>query len=369
MSFESPIQPRPVQEKPEPVVEKLETGKKVFEFLDRTKFLDVRKSDEQFDEWLQKLFYEDYVNYLTRLNGILREVPIKKREVDGSGVELSAGALFGISYLPPATEQKDGLMRESFEAIKQMPDNEDRALLIYYAIQAIHPYSDGNGRTRRLLHEIISEDGKGLTEERLSELLDHDKQGSSGSGKGRDSFAEKVLDPNSAYDYINREVAREILGEDFLKEHGSIFDAAMAGEGFVPVAVKEKLLQEEVVLAEKILGESEVNNFSFRGLVMAKLLREKGDLQKYPFTLNNPIIDGQRRGITPEDTGKKIFSFEGDKLMEDLTVEDVRRLIEIHKEIKSKFVKTMVDIFANPENHQITNKEGEIVPIKTTFRK
>ena len=367
MSFESFPQPTPPQEKQEPVAEKLETGKKVFEFLDRTKFLDVRKSDEQFDEWLQKLSYEDYTNYLTRLNGILREVPIKKRAVDGSGVEVSFGIMGDISYLPPSAEQKDGLMRESFDALKKIPDNEDRALLEFYALQAIHPYSDGNGRTGRLLHEIISEDGKELTEEKLSELLDHDKDGHAGTGKGRDVFAEKVLDANSAYYYINREVAREILGEDFLNEHGSIYVAAASGVGNLSEAVKQKLSPEEAVLAEKILGEADVKNFSFRGIVLAKLLREKTDLQKYQYESKNPL--DERRGVVAEDVGKKFFSIDGEELMPNLSEEDARRLIEIHKEVKTKFIKSMIDIFANPENHQMKTKEGEDVAIKSVFRK
>lgn len=367
MSFESFPQPTPPQERQEPVEEKLETGKKVFEFLDRTKFLDVRKSDEQFDEWLQKLSYEDYTNYLTRLNGILREVPIKKRTVDGSGVEVSFGIMGDISYLPPAAEQKDGLMRESFDALKQIPDNEDRALLTYYALQAIHPYSDGNGRTGRLLHEIISEDGKELTEEKLSELLDHDKEGHGGTGKGRDVFAEKVLDANSAYYYINREVAKEVLGDNFLQENGSIHVASASGVGFLSEAVKVKLSPEEATLAEKVLGEGDVNNFSFRGIVLSKFLSERTDLQKYQYQVKQPL--DERRGVVPEDVGKKIAGIDAEELMPNLTEDDARRLIEIHKEVKTKFIESMIDIFANPENHKMKTKEGEEVSIKSVFRK
>jgi len=367
MSFESFSQPTPQQEEQEPAEEKLETGKKVFEFLDRTKFLDVRKSDVEFDEWLQKLSYEDYTNYLTRLNGILREVPIKKRVVDGSGVEISFGIMGDISYLPPAAEQKDGLMRESFDALKQIPDNEDRALLTYYALQAIHPYSDGNGRTGRLLHEIISEDGKELTEEKLSELLDHDKEGHDGTGKGRDVFAEKVLDANSAYYYINREVAKEVLGEGFVQENGSIFVAAAVGVGFVSEAVKQKLLPEEGILVEKILGEGDVNHFSFRGVVLAKLIQEKPALEKYLYQATFKL--DERRGVVPDDYGKKPFAIDGDEIMPNLTVDDARRLIEIHNEVKTKFIQSMIDIFANPENHKMKTKEGEDIAIKNVFRK
>lgn len=364
MSFESFPQPTPPQEKQEPVEEKLETGKKVFDFLDRTKFLDVRKSDEQFDEWLQKLSYEDYMNYLTRLNGILREVPIKKRAVDGSGVELSFGIMGDISYLPPATEQKDGLMRESFDALKTIPDNEDRALLTYYALQAIHPYSDGNGRTGRLLHEIISNDGKQLTEEKLSELLDHNKEGHSGTGKGRDVFAEKVLDANSAYYYINREVAKEILGDKFLKEYGEIYYSGTVGVGYVPENIN--ISQQEKELAKKIIGQGDVGNFSFASLSILKLLQENEKLQYCQYEVSRPVFSNK---VVPEDIGKKVLAINDQEFTQGLDEEDTKRLIEIHKEIKTKFIKSMIDIFANPENHKMKTKEGKEVPIKSVFRK
>ena len=364
MSFESLTQPTPPQEKQEPVEEKLETGKKVFEFLDRTKFLDVRKSGEQFNEWLQKLSYENYTNYLTRLNGILREVPIKKRAVDGSGVEISFGIMGDISYLPPAAEQKDGLMRESFDALKQIPDNEDRALLTYYALQAIHPYSDGNGRTGRLLHEIISEDGKELTEEKLSELLDHDKDGHAGTGKGRDVFAEKVLDANSAYYYINREVAKEILGDDFFKEFGKIYYSGYVGIGNVPKDIE--ISPEERALAEKIIGEGDVANFPFRGMAILKLLQENGKLFEYQFIGTRPTGANE---VVPEDVGKQFLGIDNDKFEAELTAEDTKRLIEIHKDIKNRFIRTMIDIFNNPDNHLLKTKDGKDVQIKDVFRR
>ncbi len=362
--MESFPQPTPPQEKQEPVVEKLETGKKVFEFLDRTKFLDMRKSDEQFDEWIQKLSYEDFSNYLTRLNGILREVPIKQRSVDGRGVEVFFGIVGDeISYLPPAAEAKENLMRETFDALKSIPDNEDRALLIYYALQAIHPYSDGNGRTGRLVHEIISEDGKELTEKKLSELLDHDKEGHAGTGKGRDVFSEKVLEANKAYYLINREVAKEVLGEDFLKEYGNIFYPGRVGIGNVPKDID--LSPQEKELAQKILGEGDVNCFSFRGIAVAKLLQENGKLEQYQFTVNR--LTGEKE-VVPEDVGKKLLGIDNEKFEAELTGEEAKRLIEVHKDIKERFIRQMIDIFKNPDKHQLKTKDEKEVPVKSVFR-
>src|SRR3990167_3402170 len=104
MSIELPIEPKPV--------EKIETGKKVFDFLERIKFLDIRKSDESFEEWIQNLSYDNFIYYITRLNGILRASPIKDRELDRRGVELSTeyeGAPH-VRYMPPATELKSGML-------------------------------------------------------------------------------------------------------------------------------------------------------------------------------------------------------------------------------------------------------------------
>jgi hypothetical protein len=367
MSLESFPQPTPPQEKQEPAVEKLETSKKVFEFLDRTKFLDIRKSDEQFDEWLQKLSYEDYTNYLTRLNGILREVPIKKRAIDGGNVELSSqrGDVSHAEYLPPSVEQKSDMMKEIFGALKQISNNEDRALLIYYALQAIHPYSDGNGRTGRLLHELISENGKQLTQASLSELLDHDSKGHEGTGEGRQVFSNKVLEPEEAYLYINHELTRDFLGKDFPNEYGSI--TALVGKGgqaVLPESLKKQLSLQESILTEKILGESNVRYFPFSGIVLMKLLGQNQELQKYQSEGNLRLTNAE----ISEDNGKKCIFVNAIKMYSDFTSDHVKQLFEIHKEVKSKFIQTMIDIFTNPENHQVKTKKGEKVPIKNMFR-
>ena len=272
-----------------------------------------------------------------------------------------------ISYLPPAPEQKDELMREAFNALKEISNNDDRALLLYYAIQAIHPYSDGNGRTGRLLHELVSEEGKTLTEEKLSELLDHDKEGHGGTGEGRDVFVEKIMEPNNAYYFINREVAKEVLGEDYVENSGSIYVTTPTGVGVLSAETKQKLSSEEATLVEKILGEGDVRNFPFRGIVLAKFLQEREDLQKYQYGLK--VTLDERRGVVPEDVGKRIAGIDAEELQPTLTEEDAQRLIEIHRDIKERFVRNMIDIFAYPEKHQVKNKAGEEFQIKDIFRK
>lgn len=348
---------------------KLETGGKIFDFLDKTKFLELRKDENRFDDWIKEVSYEDFSKYLVRLNGILRGIPIKNRHIDGENVEILSPTP-GESltrYLPPESEKKDELMEKTFNSIKNIPDNNDRALLMYYVIQAIHPFADGNGRTGRLIYEIISDGGKNITRENISKLLDHNESGDNGLGEGRDIFSNKILEPNKAYYYINREVAKQIFNEDLLEECGRLVASGLfVGSGYLPENIKDELSEQEIKLAKKIIGEADVQNFSFRSLILVKLLIEKGVLQNYQE--QEEVFLGEEHGVISEDIGKKMLIFDAEKFIDEFTKDDVKRLIEIHRTIKTKFMENMIDIFVNPEEHQIKNEQGESIPIKNMFR-
>lgn len=350
------------------LVKKLGVGQKVFKFLEKTKFLDIRKSDEKFEDWLQEISYKDFSNYLMQLNGILRGVPIKERLVDGKNVEVSL--IMGFtnesisSYLPPVEKEKENFMREIFAALKDISDNEDRALLAYYALQAIHLFSDGNGRVGRLLYELISADGKNLTEDKLSELLDHNKTGHDGIGKGREIFSEKVLNPSRAYYLFNREVAKVVLGNEFFREYGKIYYSGSISNSSLPDNFE--LSSEERMLGGKMFGERDVANFGFFQLAITKLLQENGKLANCQYALVRPT---NRNEVVFEDVGKKIMGIDDEIFFAEFTAEDVRRLIEIHKEIKSSFIRMIIDVFLNPHRHQLKEDDGKEVPIKSVFRK
>lgn len=351
-----------------PIIEnKLETGKKVYEFLDKTGILETRKSDEKFENWFQNLSYQDYCDHLTRLNGIIRETPIKNRSIDGKNVEIATliGNKSITDYLPPDHNQKDDLMRKNFEALKKISNNQDRALLNYYAIQAIHPYADGNGRTGRLLYEIFSETGKEITPQKLSDLLDHNENNHYGINRGRYLFSQKILYPSNARYFINRELAKKTLGDDFTKENGAIFLSSIPGSIYFSENTEKELSKKEVLLAKKILEESDVENFPFSGITLTKLLMEKDNLKKYAYKIVRFLKKND--DVVPEDYDKKILGIKSEDATKNFTKDDIQRLIEIHKEIKTDFIEDMIDIFVNPQNHQIKTEEGNDIPLKNIF--
>jgi hypothetical protein len=297
----------------------LETGKKVFAFLSRTKFFEIRQDDTKFEEWIAGISFEDFILYLSRLNGVLRKVQIKKRSIDGvRSVVLDRHQNDQIKYLPPAFSTRENLMRNVFSALKNINDQEDRALLMYYSLIAIHLYSDGNGRTARLIHELLSEEGKELTESKLSQLLDHDMKGRKGGGEGRYVFSRKVLEPESAFYYINRELARDVLGQDFLSEFAKIyyFGFSVRGEGFQNIKSKNGNL----ALAKKFLSEDGIDNFPFRGIAVVKFLQEKGTLTQFSSDIFRTTVE---REVVPEDVGKKILTIDADDFESSMTPKDL----------------------------------------------
>ena len=62
-------------------------------------------------------------------------------------------------------------------------------------------------------------------------------------------------------------------------------------------------------------------------------------------------VKKERTFAISEDYGKDIFGIDGD-IMNYLDEKQIRRLIELHKELKEKFIMTMIDIFKNPDMHK-----------------
>jgi len=236
--------------------------------------------------------------------------------------------------------------------------------LVYYLIQAIHPYADGNGRTGRLLYEIINNDE--LDKDKLSKLLNHENKDIDSRGEGRDIIYKKLLPPDRAYYIVNREVTKEFFEEEFFKENGSIYFSAPLGSGRLPKATKEKLSKEEATLVEKILGEGNVYTLPFRGIALAKLIKEDPSLEEY-VNKDGRKMKKENSLAFSEDFGKGIFSID-EEIMDALDEKQAHRLIEIHKELKEKFIKTMIDIFKNPEKHKVKSPGGEEYLIKNYFQ-
>ncbi len=102
----------------------------------------------------EKFSFEDFRNFLIRINGIARDIPIKKRKPDGYGVLLSG---FVGEVLVPKHEDKENLLEYAYSKIGYLKNSGDEAYMLPAVINAVHFFADGNGRTGRIFHVLLTE--------------------------------------------------------------------------------------------------------------------------------------------------------------------------------------------------------------------
>lgn len=330
-------------------------GKEIYELLDRVGFLEMRQSDEKYEEWIQKLTFPELISYLKHFNGLVRNTSTQERSVDGDNVQISSNSLDLnlTAYLPPETSDKIVLMEEFLETLKKIKDNEYRAQLTYYIIQILHPFRDGNGRLGRLMYKLLSPSSEELTKENLTEMVSHEVVDDTEKSTGRNIFAKEVMRPEEAFYYPMREMANEKFGDEFEKNYGGITLSNTIGEGSIPENIK--VTPEKRALVGKIIGEhSTTPYYSFRSLTVLQLLSEKGKIKDYQYENTGKVGNGF------EDTGKKILGIDYDKFRSTLDETDIDRLIEINKETKLQLVRKFFDTFSFPEEHIIHLADSEI---------
>lgn len=348
-------------------------GEKIFKFLEKTGFIDIRRSDEKFEQWLQGSNFESCAEIVDRLNGIVRGQSIAERAKGYSHMEVRGDDSL---YLSPPVEIKGLLLKEVFEALKRIPNNDDRAALIYYSFLAIHPYSDGNGRTARLLSEIISTSGKTLSEGRLKVLTDHGDNAH--SPKARRAFSEKLVEPEDANYYFKRELAKDLFGEEFFNKYGRIsassdiqandkwYASDYHYEYQLPAQAQFEFSKSEQAGLTGILNEMDESLLPFVSLTLAKFFSEKGRL--YDFVSGEESLHSNT--AAPEDINKKNLILDGSRIqtfLETATLEELHRLMEINTEIKMNYIRQMIDVFENPEKHQTQTETNERIAVKEAF--
>ena len=112
-----------------------EAAKKIIEFIDRSGAYDYFKkllSSGSGDN--KKPTFEEFEDFLIRLNGIAREIPIHERSFDGDGVMLQGWVE---ETTVPKHSDKEGLLREAFDAASRLEKSD-----LKYLIPAFHLIKD-----------------------------------------------------------------------------------------------------------------------------------------------------------------------------------------------------------------------------------
>ncbi len=301
----------------------------VYRFLSRTGFIELLSDEHKFREWITNVSAEEFEEHLVRINGILREIKIKDRAVDGHTVELSS-EFTGTSYLPPTPEDKKVLIQTAFEKAKTL-NSKDAGLLIYFTLQAVHPFLDGNGRTGRLVYLLLESNANGhsLSNNDIVSFLKHEGE----TGQGRKLFEKKVRSPEKVYEVISLILARAELSEETLDGVSRVYSALQAGAvGFE----NDQMTLETKTKLEKLCAEGGSGNISFRDIVLVKFVENKKFDEKY----------------FKKNTEKKLLIVDGEKIFEELSEYDALELISLFQEMKKSFCERIIDVIANSAEYK-----------------
>ncbi len=343
-------------------------------------FLEKTHSFESFDKWFINTPNEKLIRYLTLFNDIIRQQPINQKEIDGINVAIIDGNQ-QIEYLPPKYEDKTTLLNQTIDAIKHLSSPTDQGLLAYYAIQNIHPFNEGNGRTARLIFTIFNRSSKeDFSLKKMKDIIEHQKEAPNQNyedffeamfmrsfmgedynnnqnlDKERENFSKKVLKPESVRSFVNQELCKFLFGENFLNHYHSISTTESPFTSLkIPTKTTTSLNEDQKNRLSLIIPESgSVLNFPTNALIWLKLINNHPEFNNYLIKNEPPSIE--------IDTNSLLSS-------NNLTDQHLLEIIDISNQIKRQSNTILIDFFVHPNQHTITKLNGQEVPIKDTFIK
>lgn len=281
--------------------------------------------------------FETFKDFLIRLNGIAREIPISKRQTDGKNVYIDG---FVSGEIVPRHSDKEELLKYAYDTIPEIEKN-DVKYLIPAMINAVHLFVDGNGRTSRILHQLLARHGS------EKDFLDKVKTALGELGRY------ETPDINPAIIITELELM-------VLENHGWVFQ-----EPFVE-------------------GQVGDYNFGFLSVEKHHLKREElSDKAKDFFWLQDNAQFYALTAISMTFTKDRVMEisveeFNGNplpfpmvspvKMVEKLTEDEWQTLIDNFYQLKKEETRNLVDAFREPDKYP-TRLEKETSTIKDYFVK
>jgi len=309
-----------------------EQAQKVIKFLKRIHAYDRAKEITGGKEKTPD--FKEFKDFLVRLNGIVRKLPTSKRSADGETIYIKGD--LGDEVVPKHSD-KEELLEYAYKAIPDV-EKEDIKYLLPAMVNAVHFFADGNGRTSRILHQLLTE--------YPSEEAFFDETEKALGKSGRDD----TLDINPAL--INTELQLKVL-----ENHGWVFKEPFDGQigkigyGFAG-AQNGEISEDAPKKAKEFLWLQEKDQYySITAIYM--LFGDEGAkklfIEKY-------------KGANPQDLVSPL------KMVELLTEKEWQKLIDNFYQLKKEEVKMLVDMFKKPEDYPV-QMEGKEITVKDAFIK
>lgn len=298
---------------------RIRQAERVVKFLERIGALEYAKSILSNEQNEETPTFDEFKEFLKRINGIARDIPIYERKFDGEKVYIDYP--LGDEGMP-RHEDKEDILAYAYEARTHI-DTEDIKYMLPAVINAVHLFRDGNGRMSRILHLLLKENSSG-----------EDIKLALGKSGRWDSFD---INPG----IISFEIECIVLGK-----HGWIFKNNKPKRLGVIETGASHYEADHLDQSHPSYKEAE------------KLFCLYGKDSQYVLTAIHMLLDDEGvQNISSNYSGRNRISPQ--KMLDALKPEQWQKIIDNFYQLKKEHAETLVDIFVEPDKFIYDEKSGE----------
>lgn len=321
---------------------------KIKRYLESSNYYNIYADPSLFENYIQNLTVDDVMKIVISLNQMLRN----KEDEEVVSDNMIAGELTA-----PTSDIRNDIIQNLLDTLKEMNDNELRAELVYYTFINLHMFSDGNGRTARLLYGLIT--GKIENEEWYIHSDDSMHKYDGDFCSYREMLDESEVNYNSnkllspvIETYINKYPI--LLSKNMFRTYSTgTHGAALPIYEIISIEVSKQLTADEKSKIGIILEDNE-NFYSIAGLTMLIITAENGQLSEWIKRDSDNTEKCFQEGYG-EDWMRNRLSFnlvKNKDLLLEWELEDWKKVIQIGNKLKLEQFNNMNEIYLNECNNK-----------------
>jgi len=298
------------------------------------KFSEVFADDESIRSYIEELNQADFIELLNSINGVIQSKDKKGWTMAKGSVPITGGeGVRGSGYTPPNAQDRLMLFAEVLNAMQEMAKDErsleDIAILLSSSVNAIHAYSDANGRTSRLLYLLLA---KGLNESTKPIIQQALSEG------GRD-----VVDVS--FEEIENDLLSALHSRIKLKRPNGSWESE---KNRIDITFDESL-------PDKLMSElvEMLADITYSSIALHRYLDDKPDAEKY--LKHYPENEFLYRKW-PERYNVKV-----DDLFQTINEEDAKNILQIYRQIKNEMMRLLIDSAVHPSEAEYTDADGTTI--------
>lgn len=325
--------------------------------------LEILKDDSRIDEFLSSLTGDDLKKYLIYVNSKVRNVPYAKNEICSQ--TMVAGSL-----VSPNNEIQNRYFDKMANALSNVQGRKNKATMMYYLINELHLFEDGNGRTSRAVFEMLNnrdfsfENNDNFAHTACEIIGETAKVNNSDFEIQNNVTGSMGVEIYANYYLYKALIQKGIIPstEDYTKkiivmtDAGALLETSLNDDSttlnnpvYIPDEINQQLSQAQIEQIQNALADNNGALVTTSGLTMLTMLlnnESTKDIKDFSYA------DGQMFSF-PLDNNND----DKDRILGKWQKEDFFKAINIANLLKENMLDMIVDFFEYPENFIV---EGQL---------